>query len=102
MPAKVPVVFDRSMFKVEVAMVPTTPLVVFKRPLRVPIMRVEVFKFVVVAFVLVLLVEMIPVEVRAPEINAFPTTANVAAGEVVPSPSDPPAVSTEARVPEVL
>jgi hypothetical protein len=29
------------MFKVEVAMVPTTPLVVFKRPLRVAMVRAE-------------------------------------------------------------
>jgi hypothetical protein len=64
--------------------------------------RVEVLREVVVAAVVVLLVEIFPVLVMVPEINAFPATANVADGEVVPSPSDPPAVNTEERVPEVL
>ena len=42
LPGSVPVVFARSMFKVEVAMVPTTPLVAFKRPFKEPMVRVVV------------------------------------------------------------
>ena len=55
-----------------------------------------------VAFVLVLLASTAPDAVMIPERNASPPTASIAEGDVVPIPSAPDAVRTDASVPEVL